>query len=699
MTMQAIPTAEGMLAYLVGQRRPDLAQRIAETGRIETAVIGLGRQGTRHAQLMRDFGTTVTAAVSPDEGLARVHETIPVYATMAEMMDNHPDIAAVSIWKHFSTAAYAAIEAIEARISIVVLISEGIPVRDVRDVLVAARKHGTLLLGPNTPGIIFPPERVKVGMLPDVFYPAEPEPGRFTAEGVTICSRSGAILYHMSDALASAGIAQNAVIGIGGDSAIGTPFPDLVPMVQGFPGTHLVVVAGEIGGFGEELLAADVKAHPERYPKPIVALISGRRAPEGKTMGHAGAIVAPGADYGTWNSKRRALEDAGITVVNNQWDLIEAVRGKLGGRTFFSAERYYDRMRTLWDAPPPRPTWTTQITKVEPNNLVVRGRPLVDLVGQLSLVETVALLVADETLEHEEKARLDSLAVEASSAPVPPVALRSGDDVSKQLATLLLSDSALSGFEGTEVERTVYCLGRVGAFFAHILGNDLSGAVTLSELACRAMAGDAGRDLDRARMIQAAIVASVDHGVTPPSAQATILSSTVRAAYEVAVASGIMAITDIHGGAGAKAAEFFTECVHRAQAEGIPQDVAAERIIVDRAVRGLRIEGLGHRVHTQDPRRDALWRLAEDTGIAGPCVAVSKQVEDAFRYARGMTLPVNVDGVIGAIVADMGLDPRVAKAIFIYGRVAGLSAHHYEEVATQPVMRRVDFALAVYSGR
>ena len=78
---------------------------------------------------------------------------------------------------------------------------------------------------------------------------------------------------------------------------------------------------------------------------------------------------------------------------------------------------------------------------------------------------------------------------------------------------------------------------------------------------------------------------------------------------------------------------------------------------------------------------------------------MSKQVEDAFRYARGMNLPVNVDGVIGAIVADMGLDPRVAKAIFIYGRVAGLSAHHYEEVATQPVMRRMDFALAVYSGR
>lgn len=693
-----IPASEGMLAYLVRQRRPDLADRIAETGRIETAVIGLGRQGTRHAGLMRAFGTTVTAAVAPEAGLRRVHETIPVYDTVADMLAVHPDIAAVSIWRHFSTAADAAIEAVEAGIPIVVLITEGIPVRDVRRVLVAARKRKTLLLGPNTPGIIFPPERVKVGMLPDVFYPAEPEPGRFTADGVTICSRSGAILYHMSDALASAGIAQNAVIGVGGDAAVGSPFPAVVPMVMGFPGTDLVVVAGEIGGFAEELLAEDVKENPWRYPKPIVALISGRCAPAGKTMGHAGAIVAPGAEYGTFASKRSALEGAGITVVNSQTDLIEAVREVLRGRTYFDAERYYARMRTLWEAPPPQETWSTAITLVEPDNLVIRGERLADLIGARSLVDMVALLVQGGTLAEGERKALDALAVRAAAAPVPEVPLREGDDVSKQLAGLLLADEALAAFDGDELERTVWCLGRVGAFLSRILGTSVRGASTLSEVACRAIAGDDARDPRRARMLEAAIVASVDHGVTPPSAQATLLAATARAAYEVAVASGVSAITDVHGGAGAKAAEFFSECVDLARRHDLPLDVAAERVIEERMSAGSRIEGLGHRVHRQDPRRDALWALAEQTGVAGPCVATSREVETSFRYARGMTLPVNVDGVIGAIVADMGLDARAAKAVFIYGRVVGLSAHYFEEVATQPSMRRIDFARAVYRG-
>ena len=108
--------------------------------------------------------------------------------------------------------------------------------------------------------------------------------------------------------------------------------------------------------------------------------------------------------------------------------------------------------------------------------------------------------------------------------------------------------------------------------------------------------------------------------------------------------------------------------------------------------------GKGDRLHTHDPRRDALWRLAKRTGAAGDCVALSKIVGDAFKAVRGMTLPINVDGVIGAIVADMNLAPRVAKAIFIFGRIAGLAAHYFEEIATQPPMRRIDFAQAVYTG-
>src|SRR4030043_938319 len=212
-------------------------------------------------------------------------------------------------------------------------------------------------------------------------------PGRFGPRGVTIISRSGAILYHMSDAMASVGIAQNAVIGIGGDGAIGSTFRDLVPLAMEYENTDLVIVAGEVGGCQEEPPAPDGRANPKKYPKPLVALISGAHAPEGKTMGHAGAIVTPGLETGTFVSKKKALEAAGVPVVNSQLDLIEVVKTKLKGKTYFSPERYYARMKSIWDAPPPKPSWTTFVTKVEPNHLVVRGYRVQDLIERASLVE------------------------------------------------------------------------------------------------------------------------------------------------------------------------------------------------------------------------------------------------------------------------------------------------------------------------
>jgi len=693
-----VPAADGMLAYLVGRVRAKLAKRIAATGKISTAVIGLGRQGTRHAGLMRQFGTTVSAAVAPGRGGTKVHQDIPVYDTVADMLAEHGDIAAVSIWRHYSTAADAAIEAIEAGIPLVVLITEGMPVRDVRRTIAAARKHKTLLLGPNTPGVIFPPERVKVGMLPDVFYPAEPAPGRFTASGVTICSRSGAILYHMSDALASAGIAQNAVIGVGGDSVVGSPFPKIVPLAISYPKTDLLVVAGEIGGCQEELLAEDIKANPKRYPKPIIALISGRCAPQGKTMGHAGAIVAPGADYGTFASKKKALESAGVTVVNSQHGLIRAVTKALGGKTYFLPERYYARMKEIWEAPPPVPTWPTAITRVAPNDLAIRGKPLAGLIGKRSLLEVAGLLVTGKFPTRPALAKLNKLAVAAARKPLPRISFSKDDDASKKLATMLLADTHLGGFVGSELEKTVYCLGRAAACFGKIFKSPVGGATDFAVLAARAVAGDKSLSGKKVQMVEAMMVASVDHGVTPPSCQATILASTVRARFEVAVAGGISAITDVHGGAGEKAAAFFSQCAALAAKSKLSLREATEKLIARRTATGARIEGLGHRVHTRDPRRDVLWRMASRAGVAGDCVAISKLITDAFSAVRGMTLPINVDGVIGAIVADMGLKPQVAKALFVFGRIAGLAAHHFEEIATQPPMRRVNFEQAVYAG-
>lgn len=108
---------------------------------------------------------------------------------------------------------------------------------------------------------------------------------------------------------------------------------------------------------------------------------------------------------------------------------------------------------------------------------------------------------------------------------------------------------------------------------------------------------------------------------------------------------------------------------------------------------------MGHRIHTKDPRRDVLWNIATIMGVAGEHVKISKMVGEIFEQVRGMNLPINVDGVIGAIITDMDLDPVIAKAIFIYGRTAGLSAHYFEEINTQLPMRRINFADAIYKGK
>jgi succinyl-CoA synthetase alpha subunit len=702
-----IKATEGMLFHIVRKLRPELAARVAKTGRLDTIILGLGGQGSKHAGLMHDFGTSIVAGVAPGGAGTRVPEVIPGVDSVKDCLAEFPDVVAASVWRHYSTAREAAIEAIEAGLPLVVLISEGLPLRDVRDIIVAARRHNTVLIGGNTPGLIFPPERIKIGMLPDVFYPEEVAPDRFGPNGVTIISRSGAILYHMSDAMASVGVAQNAVIGVGGDGAIGSTFRDLVPLAMEYPPTDLVIVAGEIGGCQEELLAEDIRAHPGRYPKPLVALISGAHAPEGKTMGHAGAIVTPGLETGTFASKKRALEGAGVPVVNSQLDLIEAVKAKLGGKTYFAPERYYARMKTIWEAPPPKPSWTTLITKVEPNNLVVRGYRVQDLIERASLVEAAHLVMLGELPDAATTGALTRLGIGAAKKPAPEVVREADEDLSKTFQKYLLTDRELTAFrpEGktAQAEKTVFALGRFAAYLARLHGHAahlaaIAADAPLARAAHVAISGPDAADAGRTRLLEAIIVASIDHGVTPPSAQATLIASSVRASYESSVAQGVGAITDVHGGAGEKAAEFFLQCAGLAAGQGLPLKDAARAVAARYVREGRRVEGMGHRVHTRDPRRDVLWDMAERSGLAGPCVAVSRIAEEVLREVRGISLPINVDGVIGAVIADMGFDPKLAKALFIYGRIVGLSAHHYEEVATQPPMRPIVFAEGVYRG-
>lgn len=706
--MKPISPDQGMLYYIIEKKRPDIAKKIRETGTIETIVVGLGGQGTRHAELMQQYGTTITAGIAPGRGGTRLLETIPIYDNIKECLKEHPHIAVASIWRHYSTAKDATIEVIDSGIPVVVLISEGIPLKDVRDILVAARKNKTVLIGGNTPGVIFPPEGIKAGMLPDVFYPEEVSSEKFGPRGVTIISRSGAILYHLSDALASVGIAQNAVLGVGGDGAIGSTFRDLVPLEMEYKNTDLVVVAGEIGGCQEELLAEDIKKNPKKYPKPIVALISGANAPEGKTMGHAGAIVSPGQNYGTFQSKKQSLENAGVPVVNSQYDLITEVKKRLNNKTYFDVENYYKKMKTIWDAPAKKPGWGTLITKVMPNNLLISGYPLQDIVERKSFLETAYLLVKGEFPDKKTLEEMRKIAVEAAKKPVPKIKRLDGEDISKTLVKYFVLDEELAKFpeSGTDgaVKKTVFALGRTARYISGILGTEkaldkISVNESFSNVICRAVTGNSIVDEKHSRMIEAMIVACVDHGVTPPSAQATIIAASTRAPYEVAVAHGVGAITDVHGGAGAKAAQLFDECILKSKKEKIDVAQSTRELMRKYIEEGKRIEGLGHRLHTKDPRRDVLWNFASQTGVTGEHVQLSKIVSTIFEQVRGMSLPINVDGVIGAIVADMGLDPSMAKAFFIYGRIAGLSAHYFEEVASHPRMRQINFSESVYKGK
>ena len=706
--MKRIAPDQGMLYHIIKSKNPNLAKKIKETGKIETVVVGLGRQGTRHADLMQQYGTTITAGIAPGKGGTRLMETISVYDNIQDCLKEHPNIAAASIWRHYSTAKDAAIEIIEAGIPIVALISEGIPLRDVRDIIVAARKNNTMLIGANTPGVIFPPEGIKIGMLPDVFYPEELSSKSFGPKGVTILSRSGAILYHLSDALASVGIAQNAVIGVGGDGAIGSTFRELVPVVMGYENTDLVVVAGEIGGYQEELLAEDIKNNPEKYPKPIVSLISGAKAPEGKTMGHAGAIVSPGKSYGTFQSKKAALESVGVPVVNSQYDLIKEVKNRLNDKTYFDIENYYEKMKGVWDAPPKKTGWGTLITKVEPNNLMISGYPLQDIVKHKGFLETAYLLVKGEFPDKKSLEDIRKIAISAAKMPAPKVKRLKDEDISKTLVKYLVIDEKIAEFQGVglnkNVEKTAFAIGRMARYLGGALGNEkiletIKENEPFSYVMYHAVTGNAKVDEKHSKMIEAMITACVDHGVTPPSAQATLIAASTRAPYEIAIAHGVGAITDVHGGAGAKAARFFGECISKSKQEKISLDKAARNLMREYIKSGRRIEGMGHRVHNKDPRRDVLWDFADQTGVAGEHVKLSKMATEIFAQARGMTLPINVDGVIGSIVADIGLDPSIAKALFIYGRVAGLSAHYFEEIMSQPRMRRINFAEAIYKGK
>ena len=271
-----------------------------------------GREGEFHARQCQAYGTNVVAGVTPGKGgLRALDDSVPVYDTVAEAVRQTGANTSL-IFVPAAGAPDAVMEAATAGIATIFCITEGIPALDMIPAVDLVRRQGARLIGPNCPGATSP-GRAKVGIIP----------GSIHREGrVGVVSRSGTLTYEAVQAMTDAGLGQSTCIGIGGDPIIGTTFLDALQLFEQDPETEAILLIGEIGGAAEETAAAWAAEHLRDVPK--AAFIAGRTAPEGKRMGHAGAIISGGA--GTAASKVEALEAAGFRVASSPTELPALLR-------------------------------------------------------------------------------------------------------------------------------------------------------------------------------------------------------------------------------------------------------------------------------------------------------------------------------------------------------------------------------------
>ena len=273
-----------------------------------------GTQGKFHAARMREYGTEVVAGVTPGRGGQEVDGT-PVYDTVADAKEKHGCDASI-IFVPAGGALDAALEAMETGMDPVVVITEGIPIRDTIELVARARQIGTTVVGPNTPGLIKAGES-KMGIMPNQV---------FKRGSVGIISRSGTLFYEIAAHVTNQGLGESTCVGLGGDPVVGLDYIELLKWFQRDPETKAVALIGEIGGDAEEK-AADFIASGG-FTKPVAAYIAGRAAIPGKRMGHAGAIIQ--GSTGTADSKMNALRGAGAFIGEQPVDVAKALKRALG---------------------------------------------------------------------------------------------------------------------------------------------------------------------------------------------------------------------------------------------------------------------------------------------------------------------------------------------------------------------------------
>jgi len=260
-----------------------------------------GKEGSFHTLKCLEYGTKIAAGVTPFKGGSLFNDSIPVFNTVAEAKSNIK-IDATVIFVPAVFASSSVIEAIESEIPLIVCITEGMPTIDMMNVKSALRGSSSVMIGPNCPGIITADE-CKIGIMPGFIH----KKGK-----IAVLSRSGTLTYEAVNQLTEAGLGETTCIGIGGDPIIGSSFLTFLKMFENDPETEGVVLIGEIGGTQEEEASEYVKNYMK---KPVVGFIAGKTAPEGKRMGHAGAIISGGK--GTASEKLKIMKKNGIHIAEN----------------------------------------------------------------------------------------------------------------------------------------------------------------------------------------------------------------------------------------------------------------------------------------------------------------------------------------------------------------------------------------------